>query len=178
MQLNDTHPVMAIPELIRLLEKDGVSFEDAFRIAQSTFAYTNHTVMQEALEKWDLSLLRTVCPEIVEIMAAIDARFKEDLARRALPVLPTRCIIEGKRVHMAQLAVYATHATNGVAALHSEILKKDVFADWYALWPERFQNKTNGITQRRWLGLCNPEFSALIAGKIGDGFLTNLDELA
>ena len=178
VQLNDTHPVMAIPELIRLLEKDGVSFEDAFAIARETFAYTNHTVMQEALEKWDLSLLRTVCPEIVDVMRAIDARFRDDMAARNLPVLPTRCVIEGKRVHMAQLAVYATHATNGVAALHSEILKKDVFADWYALWPERFQNKTNGITQRRWLGLCNPEFSALIERRIGGGFLTDLDELA
>ena len=178
VQLNDTHPVMAIPELIRLLEKDGVSFEDAFAIARETFAYTNHTVMQEALEKWDLSLLRTVCPEIVDVMRAIDARFRDDMAARNLPVLPTRCVIEGKRVHMAQLAVYATHATNGVAALHSEILKKDVFADWYAIWPERFQNKTNGITQRRWLGLCNPEFSALIERRIGGGFLTDLDELA
>ncbi len=178
IQLNDTHPVMAIPELIRLLGRDGVAFEDAFLIARDTFAYTNHTVMQEALEKWDLSLLRTVCPEIVEIMRQIDARFQADMAEKGLPVLPTRCVIEGRRVHMAQLAVYATHATNGVAALHSEILKKDVFADWYAVWPERFQNKTNGITQRRWLGLCNPELSALIAGKIGDGFLTNLDELA
>ncbi|MBO4298751.1 MAG: glycogen/starch/alpha-glucan family phosphorylase, partial [Clostridia bacterium] len=178
IQLNDTHPVMAIPELIRLLGKDGVSFEDAFAIARETFAYTNHTVMQEALEKWDLALLRTVCPDIVDIMKRIDARFQADMAERGLPVLPTRCVIEGRRVHMAQLAVYATHATNGVAALHSEILKNDVFADWYAIWPERFQNKTNGITQRRWLGLCNPELSALIAGKIGGGFLADLDELA
>ncbi|MBQ8953643.1 MAG: glycogen/starch/alpha-glucan phosphorylase, partial [Clostridia bacterium] len=152
IQLNDTHPVMAIPELIRLLQKDGLSFEDAFAIARDTFAYTNHTVMQEALEKWDLSLLRTVCPEIVDVMRQIDARFQAEMAAKNLPVLPTRCVIEGKRVHMAQLAVYATHATNGVAALHSEILKKDVFADWSAVWPERFQNKTNGITQRRWLG--------------------------
>jgi len=178
VQLNDTHPVMAIPELIRLLEKDGVSFEEAFAIARETFAYTNHTVMQEALEKWDLSLLHSVCPDIVDEMRRIDARFRGEMAHRDLPVLPTRCIIEGKRVHMAQLAVYATHATNGVAALHSEILRKDVFADWCAVWPERFQNKTNGITQRRWLGLCNPELSALITDRIGTGFLTDLSELA
>jgi len=178
VQLNDTHPVMAIPELIRLLGEDGVPFEEAFLIARETFAYTNHTVMQEALEKWDLSLLRTVCPGIVDVMRRIDERFRQDMASRNLPVLPTRCVIEGRRVHMAQLAVYATHATNGVAALHSEILKKDVFADWYAVWPERFQNKTNGITQRRWLGLCNPELSAIIAKRIGSGFLTDLDQLA
>ncbi len=177
VQLNDTHPVMAIPELIRLLGKDGVPFEEAFGIAFRTFAYTNHTVMQEALEKWDLALLRSVCPEIVSIMKKIDARFRQEMTERGLPVLPTRCIIEGTRVHMAQLAVYATHATNGVAEIHSQILKDDLFANWYAVWPERFQNKTNGITQRRWLGLCNPELSALIASRIGSGFMTELDEL-
>ncbi len=178
VQLNDTHPVMAIPELIRLLMKDAVDFEQAFTIAQETFAYTNHTVMQEALEKWDLPLLRTVCPELVAVIRRIDARFRADLAGRGLPVLPTRCVIEGNRVHMAQLAVYATHVTNGVAALHTEILKRDVFSDWYSIWPERFQNKTNGITQRRWLGLCNPELSALISGRIGNGFITDLDQLS
>ena len=178
VQLNDTHPVMAIPELIRLLELDGVSFEDAFRIARDTFAYTNHTVMQEALEKWDLSLLSAVCPDIVRIIRLIDARFRADMRKENVDVLPTRCVIEGKRVHMAQLAVYATHMTNGVAALHSEILKRDVFADWYALYPERFQNKTNGITQRRWLGLCNPELCGLIEQRIGSGFLTDLEELS
>ena len=177
VQLNDTHPVMAIPELIRLLGKDGVPFEDAFRIAFDTCSYTNHTVMQEALEKWDLSLIQSVCPAIAAIIKKIDARFRADMAGKGLPVLPGRCVIEGKRVHMAQLAVYATHATNGVAALHTEILKNDVFADWYRVYPERFQNKTNGITQRRWLGLCNPELCALIEKRIGRGFMTELDEL-
>ena len=177
VQLNDTHPVMAIPELIRLLMKDGLTFEEAFEIAEKTFAYTNHTVMQEALEKWDLALLNSVCPEIVTVMKRIDARFRAEMKGRNLPVLPGRCIIEGNRVHMAQLAVYATFATNGVAELHSEILKNDVFADWYKVYPERFQNKTNGITQRRWLGLCNPELSALIEKRIGNGFLTELDQL-
>ena len=177
VQLNDTHPVMAVPELIRLLEKDGVAFEDAFRIAQQTFAYTNHTVMQEALEKWDLGLLGSVCPGIVAVMRKIDARFRAEMKGRNLPVLPARCIIEGPRVHMAQLAVYATFATNGVAELHSRILKDDLFADWYQVYPDRFQNKTNGITQRRWLGLCDPELCALIEKRIGNGFLTALDEL-
>lgn len=184
VQLNDTHPVMAIPELIRLMRLDGVDFEQAFLIARDTFAYTNHTVMQEALEKWDLPLLASVCPEIVEIIKQIDLRFKAEMKERHADIGPRRCIIwpnpwnkRVKQVHMAQLAVYATHTTNGVAALHTEILKDDVFADWYALYPERFQNKTNGITQRRWLGLCNPELTALIAQRIGDGFLTDLYKL-
>ncbi len=177
VQLNDTHPVMAIPELIRLLGEDGVGFDAALDIAREVFSYTNHTVMQEALEKWDLALLRSVCPDIVRIMRLIDQRFKAEMAEKNAPVLPNRCIIEKGRVHMAQLAVYATHATNGVAELHSELLRTDLFKDWYALYPERFQNKTNGITQRRWLGLCNPELSALIAERIGDGFLTDLSRL-
>ena len=177
IQLNDTHPVFAIPELIRLLEERGVAFEDAFIIAQKVFAYTNHTVMQEALEKWDLSLLRSVCPEIVQILRKINERFRQEMKNAGLAVLPDRCIIEGQRVHMAQLAVYATHAVNGVAELHSEILKKDLFSKWYEIWPERFQNKTNGITQRRWLGLCNPELCALLDRRIGPGYLTDLDLL-
>jgi len=176
-QLNDTHPVMAIPELIRLLEERGVSFEDAFRIAQKTFSYTNHTVMQEALEKWDLSLLNSVCPQIVTVIRKIDAWFRAEMKSLNQEILPDRLIIEGKRVHMAQLAVYATHATNGVAELHSQILKDDLFKKWYELYPDRFQNKTNGITQRRWLGLCDPELCALIESKIGSGFETDLDKL-
>ncbi len=185
-QLNDTHPVMAIPELIRLLGKDGVDFETAFGIARETFAYTNHTVMQEALEKWDLPLLASVCPDLVKVIRQIDARFRKEMKANNHEVKATRCILwpnpwntKVTQVHMAQLAVYATHATNGVAAIHSEILKKDVFADWYALYPERFQNKTNGITQRRWLGLCNPELTALLKERLGnEDFLTDLDELA
>ncbi len=176
-QLNDTHPTMAIPELIRLLGNDGVSFEDAFLIARDTFAYTNHTVMQEALEKWDLSLLSSVCPQIVSVIRKIDSRFRREMKRAGKEITPSLCIILDGRVHMAELATYATHAINGVAALHSEILKNDVFADWYQLYPERFQNKTNGITQRRWLGLCNPELCSLIAGQIGSGFETDLDML-
>ncbi len=176
-QLNDTHPTMAIPELIRLLSLDGVPFETAFGIARDTFAYTNHTVMQEALEKWDLSLLNGVCPDIVKVMKQIDARFRKEMKQAGKEVSPSLCVILDGRVHMAEMAVYATHATNGVAALHSEILKNDVFSEWYILYPERFQNKTNGITQRRWLGLCNPELCDLIASQIGHGFETDLDLL-
>ena len=177
VQLNDTHPVMAIPELIRLLSLEGMAFEDAFQISRETFAYTNHTVMQEALEKWNLSLLASVAPEIVAIIKRIDRRFRQEMKAANLEVTERRCVIWGDQVHMAQLAVYATHATNGVAAIHTQILKDDVFSDWYALYPERFQNKTNGITQRRWLGLCNPELTGLIASRIGDGFLTDLFQL-
>ena len=176
-QLNDTHPSMAIPELIRLLEADGVSFEDAFGIARETFAYTNHTVMQEALEKWDLSLLNAVCPDVVRVLRKIDARFRAEMKDRGEEITDDFCIIRQGRVHMAELAVYATHATNGVAALHSDLLKRDLFSRWYSIWPERFQNKTNGITQRRWLGLCNPELCGLIASRIGRGFETDLDQL-
>ncbi len=177
VQLNDTHPVMAIPELIRLLMEDDFTFEAAFKIASEVFAYTNHTVMQEALEKWDIELMASVCPEIVSIIQLINEKFLAESAERGFEVKPTRCIIWGTQIHMAQLAVYASYATNGVAAIHSEILKDDVFADWYELYPERFQNKTNGITQRRWLGLCNPELVELIKSKIGDGFLTDLYQL-
>lgn len=176
-QLNDTHPSMAIPELIRLLGEDGVPFEAAFLIARDTFAYTNHTVMQEALEKWDLSLLSSVCPQIVGIIRKIDARFRREMKKAGKEISPSLCIILDGRVHMAELATYASHAINGVAALHTEILKNDVFAEWYKLYPERFQNKTNGITQRRWLGLCNPELCDLIESKIGRGFITHLDQL-
>ncbi len=176
-QLNDTHPAMAIPELIRLLTEDGVPFETAFLTARDTFAYTNHTVMQEALEKWDLSLLSSVCPQIVGIIRKIDARFRREMKKAGKEISPSLCIILNGQVHMAELAVYATRAVNGVAALHTDILKNDVFAEWYRLYPERFQNKTNGITQRRWLGLCNPELSGLIENRIGTGFITDLDRL-
>ena len=176
-QLNDTHPAMAIPELIRLLGEDGVPFEAAFLTARDTFAYTNHTVMQEALEKWDLSLLSSVCPQIVGIIRKIDARFRREMKKAGKEITSALCIILNGQVHMAELAVYASHAVNGVAALHTEILKNDVFAEWYKLYPERFQNKTNGITQRRWLGLCNPELSGLISGQIGAEFITDLDRL-
>ena len=176
-QLNDTHPAMAIPELIRLLTEDGVPFETAFLTARDTFAYTNHTVMQEALEKWDLSLLSSVCPQIVGIIRRIDARFRREMKKAGKEISPSLCIILNGQVHMAELAVYATRAVNGVAALHTNILKNDVFAEWYRLYPERFQNKTNGITQRRWLGLCNPELCGLIENRIGTGFITDLDRL-
>ncbi len=177
VQLNDTHPTLSIPELIRLMETDGVSFEKAFELAQKTFAFTNHTVMQEALERWDIGLLREISPEIVRIIQKINERLDAELTYHGLVDSSSFSIVDARQIHMARLAVYASFATNGVAQLHTEILKKDLFSNWYSLYPQRFQNKTNGITQRRWLGLCNPELSELIGKKIGSGMMTNLSEL-
>ena len=169
VQLNDTHPAMSIPELIRLLMREGMDFEQAFSIAQKTFSYTNHTVMSEALEKWNLDLLRSVVPEIVDIILRIDARLKAEN--------PAMFIVNDNTAHMANLSVYVGSYVNGVAEIHSRILKEDCFKDWYHMFPQRFQNKTNGITPRRWLGLCNPELTQLLKYRIGDDFLKNLDLL-
>ena len=169
VQLNDTHPAMSIPELIRLLMAEGMSFEQAFSVAAKTFSYTNHTVMTEALEKWNLDLLRSVVPEIVDIICRIDAKLRSEH--------PNLYIVRDNTAHMANLSVYVGSYVNGVAEIHSEILKKDLFRDWYAVYPERFQNKTNGITPRRWLGLSNPELANLIKYRIGDDFLKDLDKL-
>ena len=167
VQLNDTHPAMSIPELIRLLEKEGMSFDDAFKVAQKTFSYTNHTVMAEALEKWPLDLLRSVVPDIVDIICQIDAKLKSEH--------PNLFIVRDNVAHMANLSVYVGSYVNGVAEIHSQILKDDLFKDWYHAYPERFQNKTNGITPRRWLGLCNPELTGMIREHVGGDFLKNLD---
>jgi starch phosphorylase len=179
IQLNDTHPVVSIPELIRLLTKEGMSFDDAFNMTQKTFSYTNHTVMAEALEKWTISLMNEVIPEIAAIISQINDKLCMVLNEAGVPQ-EKACgmrIIDCGTVHMARLAVYMSSYVNGVAEIHTEILKRDVFKDWYELYPQSFQNKTNGVTQRRWLGLSNPELTALIKGRIGDGFLTDLSEL-
>ncbi len=170
LQLNDTHPVIAIPELIRLLMERSLDFLSALAVAQETFSYTNHTVMPEAMESWECSLLRETCPQVLAVIEMIDEHRARDLAGRGLsPMAAARYrIIRGGYVQMANLAVYVGHTVNGVAQLHTEILKETVLHDWYKLFPERFQNKTNGITQRRWLRLCNPELSALITRLLGD----------
>ncbi len=183
IQLNDTHPVCSIPELIRLLSLEGVGFDQAFEIAQKTFAYTNHTVMAEALEKWNVNLMRNVIPEVYAIIERINSRLWEDFKARGMnhDDIHKMAIIQGDRVHMAWLAIYASSYVNGVAWIHTEILKNDVLNDWYKIYPERFQNKTNGITQRRWLGLCNPELSQFITDRVGDGWqkdMAKVDKLA
>ena len=169
VQLNDTHPAMSIPELIRLLMVEGMGFDQAFEMARRTFSYTNHTVMSEALEKWNLDLLRSVVPEIVDIIIRIDEKLKREH--------PGLFIVKDNAAHMANLSVYVGSYVNGVAEIHSQILKDDCFKDWYAVFPERFQNKTNGVTPRRWLGLCNPELTQLIKYRIGADFLKDLDRL-
>ncbi len=170
VQLNDTHPAMSIPELIRLLMNEGMSFDDAFEVARKTFSYTNHTVMSEALEKWPMDLMRSVVPEIVDIICRIDHKLRQEH--------PGLWVINNDIIHMANLSIYVGSYINGVAEIHSQILKDDCFNNWYKVFPERFQNKTNGITPRRWLGLCNPELTALLSERIGGDFLKDLDKLA
>ena len=169
IQLNDTHPAISIPELIRLLMAEGMNFDQSFAIAQRTFSYTNHTVMGEALEKWNMDLLRTVVPEICDILVRIDNKLKSEH--------PNLFIIRDNTAHMANLSVYVSSYVNGVAEIHSQILKDSLFRDWYQVYPERFQNKTNGVTPRRWMGLCNPELTQMIKYRVGGDFLTNLDKL-
>ena len=169
VQLNDTHPAMSIPELIRLLMKEGMDFDKSFEIASKTFSYTNHTVMGEALEKWPLDLLRSVVPEIVDIIERIDNKLKWEH--------PELFIIRDNTAHMANLSVYVGTYVNGVAEIHSQILKDDCFKDWYRAFPDRFQNKTNGVTPRRWMGLCNPELTKMIRDRIGGDFLGDLDQI-
>ena len=169
VQLNDTHPAMSIPELIRLLMAEGMDFDQSFSIAQKTFSYTNHTVMGEALEKWNLDLLRSVVPEIVDIILRIDEKLRSEH--------PNLFIVRDNTAYMANLSVYVGSYINGVAEIHSQILKDDLFRDWYAVYPERFQNKTNGVTPRRWLGQCNPELTQMIKYRIGGDFLGDLDQI-
>ncbi len=181
IQLNDTHPVISIPELIRLLTvNENVKFDDAVEICKNVFNYTNHTIMQEALEKWDLKLIRNTIPQVLDIIKQLDKMLKTDLKNKNVPKekASKMQIIQEKRVHMAYLAIFCSRYVNGVARIHTDILKTDVLKDWYELYPEKFQNKTNGITQRRWLLLCNQELSALISELLGNNdWVTDLDKL-
>lgn len=180
VQLNDTHPVISVPELIRLLQNDGVGFADALDIATKVFNYTNHTIMQEALEKWDMRIVRKISPEIAKIIVEINKTFKAELKKRGVSqdLLPQLLIVQNRTVHMAYLACRCSSYINGVAQIHTEILKDSVLKCWYELYPEKFQNKTNGITQRRWLALCNPELSNLITELLGeDKWICDLDRL-
>ena len=181
IQLNDTHPVSCVPELVRLLQIEGMTFDEAFEIARKTCSYTNHTVLVEALEKWPADLMNQVIPVIYDIIALIANKCQEELTAKGVSEdkKAKMRIIDGNVVHMARLATYAGTYVNGVAQLHTEILKRDLLKEWYEVYPERFLNKTNGITQRRWLGLCNPELSELITKKVGsDEWLTDLSKLS
>ena len=174
IQLNDTHPVISIPELIRLLSLEGVDFDDALEIAKGVFNYTNHTVLPEALEKWDMKFIKKISPEISGIITKINAKFKKELKGKNTELL----ILQNGQVNMAYLACYCSKYINGVAEIHTEILKRDVLKGFYNLYPQKFQNKTNGITQRRWLALCNSELSSLITELLGSKrWITNLNEL-
>ena len=181
IQLNDTHPVSCVPELVRLLQLEGMGFDEAFEIARKTCSYTNHTVLSEALEKWSADLMTQVIPEIYDIICLIANKCQEELIAKGInnEMRAKMRIIDGNAVHMARLATYAGTYVNGVAQLHTEILKADLLKEWYQVYPERFLNKTNGITQRRWLGLCNPELSELITDKVGsDDWLIDLSKLS
>lgn len=181
IQLNDTHPVLAIPELLRLLlDQEQMSWEEAWRIVTATFAYTNHTVMQEALEKWDCDLLQNLLPRIYELICRIDAQFRQEMAARGLyhDQINEMAMIQNNQVHMAWLACYSAYSINGVAALHTAILKKETLKAWYEIWPERFHNMTNGVTPRRWLRMCNPELGSLLTEALGsEAWVTQLDAL-
>lgn len=178
IQLNDTHPAVSIPELIRLLMKhENVTFNDAFNISSKIFAYTNHTVMSEALEKWHISLFAELLPDVYNIIVQIQERLHQELSGKGIYDTAGYNIIEFDTIHMARLSVYGSMAVNGVAEIHSNIIKVDTLKEWYNIYPERFQNKTNGITQRRWLGVCNSELSDFITSRIGNGWLTDLSQL-
>ena len=171
VQLNDTHPAMSIPELIRLLMAEGLDFDAAFEITRNVFSYTNHTVMGEALERWDMELLRSVVPEICDILLRIEEKLRQELPDSDLHIL------RDNHACMADLSVYMSRKVNGVAEIHSEILKNDLFRGWNEQYPGKILNVTNGVTPRRWLGLCDPELTALIRGEIGEGFLRDLDRI-
>lgn len=181
IQLNDTHPVISIPELIRqLVDNEGYTFEKALEIAKKVFNYTNHTVMQEALEKWWIGLVEEVLPRIYEIIIQINEELIAEMYAKGMEraKIDRVKIIKGELIHMADMACYASSHINGVAEIHTQILKDSVLADWYSIYPERFLNETNGITQRRWLALCNMELSALITELLGsDEWITDLDKL-
>lgn len=184
IQCNDTHPNLAVPDLMRILmDEEGLPWDTAWDITVKTLSYTNHTVLPEALEKWQVSLLRNLLPRHLQIIYEINKRFldkvNEHFGNDTNRVRRMSIISEGEQpsVQMANLGIVGTHKVNGVAALHTELIKKTIFRDFYELYPERFTNKTNGITPRRWLKQCNPKLSELITGEIGDSWITHLSDL-
>lgn len=180
IQLNDTHPVLAIPELMRLLmDEHAYSWDEAYGIVSRSMAYTNHTILHEALEKWPINYVQKLLPRIYLIIEEINHRFVADLRNQSYGAdfIQRVGIIKDGLVHMANLAVVASMSVNGVAQLHTDILIDDVFRDFYALWPEKFNNKTNGITHRRWLAYSNPELSDLIRKTTDEEFIYNPENL-
>ncbi len=184
-QLNDTHPTVAVAELMRLLMDDHLlSWDDAWEITTNTMAYTNHTLLPEALEKWPVGLFQELLPRLLDIIYEINARFLAEVAQQ-WPGDTERqsrlsIIEEGHQQHirMAHLGIIGSHSVNGVAALHTELLKAGLFNEFYQLWPAKFNNKTNGVTPRRWLAHCNKGLTDLVSEVIGDKWITNLDEIA
>src|SRR5690606_27754815 len=181
IQLNDTHPAVAIAELTRIrVDEEGLGWEEAWDMARRTFAYTNHTVLPEALETWSVDLFGRLLPRHLELIREIDRRLREKIAAR-FPGDPARlermAIISGGQVRMASLAIAGSHTVNGVAELHSKILKERIFHDFVELWPDRFTSVTNGVTQRRWMLHANPGLSGLITNRIGGAWATDLPRL-
>ena len=181
-QLNDTHPSLAVAELMRLLiDIEGLSWNEAWDITSQTMAYTNHTLLPEALERWSIGLFKKLLPRPLEIIYEINRRFLTQIAMKWPADVDRQrrmsIIDEHDNVCMAYLAIVGSHSVNGVAALHSQLLKEGLFHDFYQLWPEKFNNKTNGVTQRRWLAGCNPKLRALLKDRIGEGWITELTQL-
>ena len=172
IQINDTHPTMVIPELIRLLTEEGIDMDEAIEIVSKTCAYTNHTILAEALEKWPISFLKEVVPQLVPIIEVLD-----DKVRRRFDDESVVIIDKNDTVHMAHIDIHYGFSVNGVAALHTEILEKSELNNFYKIYPEKFNNKTNGITFRRWLLHCNPELTDQITEWIGDGYKKDAEEL-
>ena len=181
VQLNDTHPVLAIPELMRLLmDEHGLGWVEAWKIVSKTFAYTNHTVLAEALETWEISIFDRLFPRIMEIVWEIDRRFRMEMKELGLDDgrINYMAPVSNGVVHMAWIACYAAYSINGVAALHTEIIKRETLGEWHDIWPEKFNNKTNGVTPRRWLNQCNPRLAALLTEVTGgDEWVRDLDVL-
>ncbi|RDU22394.1 glycogen/starch/alpha-glucan phosphorylase [Anaerosacchariphilus polymeriproducens] len=172
IQINDTHPTMIIPELIRLLMDEGIEMDDAIAIVSKTCAYTNHTILSEALEKWPVRYLKKVVPHLLPIIEVLDNKVRRKFTDENLYIID-----KDERVHMAHIDIHYGFSVNGVAALHTDILKDEELNHFYKIYPEKFNNKTNGITFRRWLIHCNPSLAEYITSLIGDGYKKDADEL-